>query len=281
MRVFARTTRPIAAVRVATPVISRQLVLEKEPLTLAVGATLLDDQNGVVSGSVPLEIRVVDPLGGVRYDLYRATKLGTLNVTLPLAANDPAGKWIVTVRELLSDREDDAAFQFTPPARAASLAGATERAISAPGDLDNAFRFARLNHEVTIVAGSSQFDEVAAQRLTKILAPWGVRCKRMDLSGGFKATRAERRRGQDLVGLHHAGTGQIKPGDGNQLSQVGFAIDGPAILLGNSQDNPVIKYLQGEKYCRTSPVAASFPAQAAAICLGSATPSVAGWNRSR
>ena len=42
-------------------------------------------------------------------------------------------------------------------------------------------------------------------------------------------------------GLQYAGRGQIKPGDQNPLPFVGFAIDGPVILLGTPEDNPLIK----------------------------------------
>lgn len=259
MRVFARTSRNIEAVRAATPVIERELVLEKEPLRIDVSAALLNNLDTVLSGSVPMQIQLVDPLGTVRYDVYRATRQGTFQGSFPLAANDPPGKWVLKVRELLSGKEDTRIFSFTPPLRAGSLAGASSRAVSAPGDLDNAFRFARLNHDVTIVCGTSSFNEAAAERLPKILAPWGVRCRRIDLSAAAKPRSLSEEEAKTWVGLHHAGAGQIKPGDGNQLSQAGFAIDGPAILLGNPADNPIIKYLLSEKYLPYTPDPQNFP----------------------
>ena len=53
-----------------------------------------------------MQVRLTDPLGQVRYDLYRACDRGVLRLDLPLAANDPAGEWKLSVRELLNDTED-------------------------------------------------------------------------------------------------------------------------------------------------------------------------------
>src|SRR5262249_25410963 len=101
MRVFARTARPVGGVRVATPLVHRELVRDRDPLPVDLAATVVDDKGGVVSGSVALHVRVIDPLGVTRHELFRATKQGQLSLTVPLAANDPAGKWQVVVRELL------------------------------------------------------------------------------------------------------------------------------------------------------------------------------------
>ena len=51
---------------------------------------------------------MTDSLGVVRYDLYRATRQGSYAETLPLAANDPAGAWTISVRELLDNHEGSA-----------------------------------------------------------------------------------------------------------------------------------------------------------------------------
>ena len=61
-----------------------------------------------------MQIRLIDPLGQVRCDLYRATDRGTLKIDLPLAANDPAGQWKLQVRELLSGKEGAATFAYQP-----------------------------------------------------------------------------------------------------------------------------------------------------------------------
>ena len=108
MRVFARTARPIGGVQVHTPVLFRDFSVADAPVRIEAAATLVDDQHSVLSGSAPLQIRLIDPLGQVRYDLYRATDRGSLKIDLPLAANDPAGQWKLEVRELLSSKESSA-----------------------------------------------------------------------------------------------------------------------------------------------------------------------------
>src|SRR5262249_37863822 len=110
MRVFARTARPIGGVKASAPVLLRDLAREQQPLRLEIGAALLDTKGGVLSGSAPLHILVVDPLGVTRHELYRATKVGTFTATLPLAANDPPGQWKVIVRDLLGNTEDTVTF---------------------------------------------------------------------------------------------------------------------------------------------------------------------------
>jgi hypothetical protein len=259
MRVFARTARPIGGVRVATPVLHRDLTQEQTPIQLDISATVLDGKGGKISGSVPLHVRVIDSLGATRHELYRATKLGDFAIGLPLAANDPAGSWKVVVRELLSSSEDAATFTYTPPLRARSVVGATPRAVYAADDRDNAFRFARTYHEVTLVKGKSAFNDAAAARLSKVLEPWGVRCKVMELAEASRPRRLSEEEARSWCGLSYAGKGQIKPGDGNPPALAGFAVQGPVILLGNPEDNPIIQFLLSERFLPYTPKADAFP----------------------
>src|SRR5205807_977671 len=134
-----------------------------------------------------MHVRLTDPLGVVRYDLFRATKRGVLQLSLPLAANDPPGNWLLEVRDLLADTRTHAWFLVTLPPQARVIAGAERRAVTAVNDRSNIFRFARLFHDVTIVKGGSPFNDAAAERLIKVLAPWGVRCKVMPLAEAAKA----------------------------------------------------------------------------------------------
>jgi hypothetical protein len=259
MSVFARTARPIGGVRLSSPTVTRDLTQEKLPIRLDVAATLIDDKGRTLSGSAPLHIRVIDPLGVTRHELYQATKLGQYSVSLPLAANDPAGKWTVIVREMLNNSEDSLPFEYTPPKRARSIAGATPRAVYAANDLDNVFRFARLFHDVTIVKGTSKFNDAAAERVIKSLEPWGVRCKTMDLAAASKPRTITPEEARTWCGLQYAGKGQVKPGDANPINIAGFAVQGPVILLGNPDDNPIIKYLLTEKFLPYAPVKDTFP----------------------
>ena len=72
---------------------------------------------------------MTDPLGVVRYDLYRATEDGVCAMSLPLAANDPAGTWTVTVKELLNNTYGTASFTYKPAPQCGALAGMTRRAV--------------------------------------------------------------------------------------------------------------------------------------------------------
>src|SRR5262249_900805 len=137
--------------------------------------------------------------------------------------------------------------------------GATPRAVYAADDLDNAFRFARTFQDVTVVKGSSPYNEAAAQRLMKALEPWGVRCKVMDLAEASKSRRLTEEAAATGAGLRSAGKGQVKPGDGNSPALAGFAVRGPVILLGSPEDNPIIKFLAAEHFLPYAPSAAGVP----------------------
>jgi hypothetical protein len=256
MRVFARTARPIATVKALTPVVHCELVREKNPIRLDIGAALLDTKGSILSGSAPLHIRVIDPLGVTRHELYRATKQGQFALSLPLATNDPAGQWKVIVRELLNNTEDTVSFTYTPPVRARSLAGATHRAVYFGNDLENVFRFGRIHQDVTIVKGTAAHHGAAAERLAAVLKPWGVRCQITDVATAAKPRRLTEEEARTWVGLEF---GAAKPGEANSPAKVGFAVQGPVILLGNPQDNAIVKHLQENKFLPYQPVAGSFP----------------------
>ncbi|HKB35906.1 MAG TPA: hypothetical protein VKD72_05595 [Gemmataceae bacterium] len=258
MRVFARTARPIGGVRVATPVLTRDLVQES-PIRLEVSVTLVDDKGRTLSGSAPLHVKVIDPLGVTRHELYRATSLGNFQVSLPLAANDPSGEWKIVVRELLNNGEDSVSFSYKAPKRARSIAGATPRAVSFGNDRDNIFLFVRTHRAVTIVKGTSAFHDAAVKRLKKVLDPWGVECKEMSLAEASKSRVLTEEEAKTWCGLVYAGSGQIKPGGGNPPSLAGFAVKGPVILLGTPEDNPIIKFLLTERFLPYRPDAADFP----------------------
>jgi hypothetical protein len=253
MRVFARTARPIGGVKALAPVLTRQLVVEREPVRVDAGATLLDAQGGVIAGSAPVHVRVIDPLGSVRHKLTRATRQGTLTIGLPLAANDPAGEWTVEVQELLGNTTDRATFRYDPPIRARGLAGATPRAVYFGNERENVFRFVRTHDRATIVAGTRPLDHAAADRIAEMLKPWGVECSRMDLAEAARSRTLTEAEARTWIGLQYAGTGQIKAGDGNPPQFVGFAVGGPVILVGTAADHPIIKFLVEQKFLPYTP----------------------------
>src|SRR5262249_20766058 len=158
------------------PIIRRDYTVEKNPLVVEVGAAVTDDRGGLLSGSIPLHVRVHDPLGTVRYDLYRATDRGTFRMNLPLAINGPARAWKVHVTERLSNREDTATFNLEKVTTCGAVAGRTGRAMVLDQDRNNVYRFFRTHHKVTVVKGKGDYNEAAAQRLVKVLGPWNVGC---------------------------------------------------------------------------------------------------------
>jgi len=269
MRVFVRSKEMTGHAYVSTPVLRRELVRERAPntVTIAGSMTLITHLNTIANGSIPLRIRVVDPLGNTRYDLYRATHSGHFSIELPLAANDPAGDWEVVVTNLLNDELGNALhdehqrikFRYELLKTANAMAGATWRAVHLADDRDNAFRFARTFDSVTIVKGSSDFNNAAAERLTKILAPWGIKCNVLPLDQAARSRSLTEEEAKTWVGLDYTGTGNIKPGDVNPPQLVGFNVRGPVILLGNPDDNPLIAFLQKYQFFPYTPHKEKFP----------------------
>jgi hypothetical protein len=130
---------------------------------------------GIVSGSVPLRIRVIDPLGAERFNVHRATDRGVCQLSFPLAINDPSGKWTVEGTELLSNKHDRATFTLPAVPTCNIAAGAPRRAVHVADDRARIFRFFRTHANVTIVAGKGDYD-AATKRMVKSLEPWNVKC---------------------------------------------------------------------------------------------------------
>jgi len=238
MKVLARTARPIGGVQMLTPTQRADMTWTDDPIRVTIGAVLVDDKKDVLTAVVPMEIQLTDPMGVVRYSLLRASDAGVLKLTLPLAANDPAGAWKVTVRELLTGQAATKSFTYAPPAQCGAMVSATRRALYFGNDRENIFRFFRLNQQVTIVIGESEFNLAAAERIKKIVEPWGVTCTIVPAKDHAGPRNIPAAAHKTWVGLA-AG----RPDFGNpHVSQVGFAIDGPVILVGNPEDHPMIKF---------------------------------------
>lgn len=256
LRVFCRPARPIGSIRAMEPLVRRDLTSETQPLAVELAAVLLDTQGRPLSGSAPVEIRVLDPLGGTRYWLYRATEQGTLRLTLPLAANDPAGDWKVIVRDLLANTEDAMGFSLLPPAQWGAMAGATPRAVMFGNERENVFRFFRIHHDVKLVVGTSPFHAAAAARIAESLKPWGVHCEVVGAATVNHPRELSADEARTWVGLEF---GRVKPGKENSVGHVGFDIRGPVILLGNPADNPLIDYAQKQRFLPYKVVPDVFP----------------------
>ena len=248
MRVLARTTRPIGGVAVGGPALRRDYTLAQSPLSLDFGAAVLDDRGGLLSGSIPLQIVVTDPLGATRYDLYRASQDGLLRLSLPLAVNDPPGDWKITVTELLDNRAGAAGFDLPATSACSAMAGAVRRAIYWPADRAPIFRFFREHQQVTLVKGRSQFNTAATERLERILKPWNITCAVVSEAEAAKPRSLSEDEARTWIGLDFAGRGAIGPGSSNAPVQVGCAVRGPVILLGAPSDNALTRLVADQHF---------------------------------
>src|SRR5262249_14332571 len=140
-----------------------------------------------------------------------------------------------------------------------SAAGATRRAVHLAQDRDKIFRFARTHHRVTLVVGTSDHNKSAAERLTRILKPWNVQSTTIPAAEANRPRSLTVEEAQTWVGLVHAGKGQIKPGDKNDPLLVGFAVQGPVILIGTPEDNPLIQFLQTQRFLPYTPKKGEMP----------------------
>jgi hypothetical protein len=256
MRAFARTARPIAAVQITSPIVSCDYTQMDNPLHVEFSATINDSAGKILCGSIPLQIKVIDPLGATRYDVYRATDKGLCRIDFPLAANDPSGEWKISVRELLNDTEGVATFQRSSPSQVGAIAGARQRAILFGNDRENIYRFFHTFEDVSIVAGKGDYS-AAVERIVTSLRPWDVRCKVVSVDEASKPRALSPEESSTWVGL----VGGVKEDQKTPPTpeQVGFNIQGPVILLGTPQDNPLIHFAVDHKFLPYTPDAQTFP----------------------
>ncbi len=259
MRVFARTARSIGSVAVGSPTLRRDYTLAQAPLRVEFSAAVLDDKAGILSGSIPLEIVLTDPLGATRYDLYRATQGGVLTLGLPLGLNDPPGAWTITVTDLLSSRSGSTGFELPATPACSGAAGLVRRAVHWPADRDRIFRFFREHNQVTLVKGRSDFNTPAAERLGKLLEPWNIVCSVVSEAQANQPRALTEDEARTWIGLDFAGRDAIQPGSSNAPVQAGYALRGPVILLGTPADNALIRFVAEQQFLPFAPDAAAMP----------------------
>lgn len=256
IRIFARTARPISKVLVLKPTITTDTTQEKAPVQVHIHAMVLDNAGDVLSGSFPLRIRVVDALGAVRYDLYRATRDGVIQLPLTLAANDPAGAWTVEVTELLNNTTGKATFTYRPMSECGAMAGATPRAIYFGNDRENMKRFFRVNKSITLIKGTSDFSAAAADRLAAAVKPWGVKCVILDAATVNKPEPDPK----DEWLIAQMKNDLTKPGRTTTwCGPGGYDVPGPSVLIGNPEDNPLIKGIAEMRVLPYAPKRDDFP----------------------
>ncbi len=237
MRVFARTARPIAGVEVNKPELYKDYTVANDPIHISFTARIVDAKNLTLTGIAPFQVCLIDSLGTVRYDLYRASQDGILKIDLPMAVNDPAGKWTIKVKELLANTVGTTNFIYSPPGQCNTALSATQRAVFFGNDRENIFKFVRANQNVTIVKGTNEYDNAAAIRITEILKPWGVTCTTVNAADVNKPREITVDEAKTWVGLEF---GRATAGTKNNPFKAGFAVTGPVILVGNPTDNPLI-----------------------------------------
>ena len=241
---FARPVRAIGGVLVGSPVVSRDYTREADPLRIELTASVVDVAQKLLAGSLPVEVKVTDPLGAVRYDLYRSAQRGVLQLELPLGVNDPGGVWTVTVTELLSGKQGATTFTHRVAAQCGALAGRTARAVVFEHDLQNVYKFFRDHRSVTIVAGTGAADAAAAQRLVDALKHYDVAAAVEPLGEANRALPLTDEQAATWCG--HQAAGSLDAAARNNPSVVGFNLPGPTILIGNASDNPLIAFLQAQ-----------------------------------
>ena len=242
MVAFARPARALGGVQVGSPVISRDFTRDVAPLRVELSATLVDTDKKLVAGNAPMEITVADPLGAVRYDVFRSAQDGLVQAELPLAANDPSGIWTVTVRELLSGTQGSATFALRSASECGAVAGKTARASVFVDDGPNVYRFFREHRSVTVVAGSGAHDTAAAQRLVDSLKPYNVAATLETLADANKALPLTDEQAATWCGTGAAGS--LVGAARSNPAVVGYNLSGPTVLIGNAADNPLIAALQ-------------------------------------
>jgi len=244
MKIFARPTRAIGGVQVATPVVNYDSTREGQPpIVMEFSATLVDKKDKLIAGTAPFQIVVKDPAGKVRFDLFRAADLGVCRLTLPMAANDAAGQWTVEVTELLSGTKGQASVEYKPLTRARNVAGATHRAIFFDADKANIYRFFRDQRNVIIAVGDSDYNLAAAERLAKAVKPYNINAQIVKAKDVLARDMTEEEI-KTWCGTGLAGSrSNIKVGRDNNPAAVGWDLPHPAIVLGTPEDNVMIRHL--------------------------------------
>jgi hypothetical protein len=113
LKIFALLANPVGGVR-----------LSDGPPTLDSGKTAsfsaaVNDRNGkAILGAVPVRATLIDPSGRTVWQAYRSTVISgqsaRVRLDVSLARNEPAGKYRLEVKELLSGTTDVADFTFRP-----------------------------------------------------------------------------------------------------------------------------------------------------------------------
>jgi len=250
MKMYVLTPRAIGGVKVGTATVSSDFTRMSEPIRLSFGASIVDTQNNILSGTAPLQIVVTDNLGEERFNLYRATENGVCNVVLPLAANDANGVWTIKVTELITNKTSSNTFEFNVANNVGATAGLAHRAAYLEADKANIYEFFRTRKNITVVYGSEDYCLAAAERVKAIFEPYNMKVELMSAADANKARKLTADQLATWCGTAVAGFLDIPSGEINVDSPaasdprvVGYDVPGNIVLIGNRANNPLIEYL--------------------------------------
>ena len=256
MRAVAMTKRPIDKVITMVSDVKVETTRTADPISFTVRSFVVDSNNVPLNGSIPMKIRIVDPLGVERYNVYRATKGGVLEETFVLAANDPAGEYKVEVTELLNNKVSVTTFESKGFRVAGAAIGEVSRAIYFDNDRENMKRFFRQYNNILVIAGTSDYSINAAYKFAKDIEPWGI--KATVIAASEVDRRPEPYQDEYLIEAHGKSTWV------DSYSPAPFDVHTPAVIFGNPDDNPLIKAMlefsnTGNALLPYTPVADVFP----------------------
>ena len=163
-RLLAMLPSRIGSVKVATPSVDDR--------TLSIAATLLNGGQALLKASASAEVVVFDESGAERWRLWRRFSRGKLDLALPMAMNEPPGRWSVRVTELFSRQSHATAFTM-PKSDAGNVVSAIDSA-----EIFNRPRCAELlkkSRTLALIAGDAPGTS-AAQELARRLQRLNIRC---------------------------------------------------------------------------------------------------------
>ena len=241
MRVVAITKRPIEKVFTMISDVLVETTREFNPITFNVRSTVTDNDGMPLSGSIPMRIRIIDPLGAERYNVLRATDNGVLTEVFALGTNDPVGAWTVEVTELLNNKYSLSSFENRGFKVAGATVGEVPRAVYFGNDRENMKQFFRQYNNIVLITGSSDYSMQAAVKFAHDIEPWGITATIITAEEANKSRVAyddqyiKEAYGEDLTNRRVDGTWV----DG--YAPTPFDVTAPAVLFGNPDDNPLIK----------------------------------------
>ncbi|MCM8803421.1 MAG: hypothetical protein NC827_09000, partial [Candidatus Omnitrophica bacterium] len=242
MKIYAILKNPIDKIIIYDPELEINYT-KQPPIILNILSSVINVKGELINSPIPLKIKVIDPTGYIRYQLYRSTENGNINLALPIGINEPEGKWKIIIEELITGRVSEKEFEYTGIQTSPTVIGRIERAIIFEKDKEKIYRFVRNHRQLTIIKGESNYSNYAAERLKNILSVWDINCSIVN-SDEVKVRTLTEEEVKTWVGLVYAGSGQIKQEDSNNPIYVGFDIKtGVTILIGNPEDNKLIKFL--------------------------------------